>query len=175
MADKTQQQPSSRGDSDRHFALPGLFFIIGGIAILAVAADDALARIGVLGDRDLTAHATITEIDHTGNMVVAFHSEGGREVMFETASLSDPPGYEPPYAQGETVRVAYGGGNEADARIVDPREWIRIATLGLFGAVILFWGGLAFRFSLGGVIGGLALWLGYAAYGEAAVAALLGS
>ena len=156
------------------FTVAGTLFIISGIALLGLAAADGLVRLGVLENRNLTAPGTITEVDHTGNMVVSFTMEGGREVVFETASLSDPPDYDPPYTQGETIMVAYNGKSDVDATIAAPREWIRIATLGLFGAIVILWGWLGLQFEAVGVFGGLALWFGFSAFGQAAIAAFLG-
>ena len=156
------------------FTVAGTLFIISGIALLGLAAADGLVRLGVLENRDLTAPGTITEVRPTSNMVVSFTTEEGREVVFETASLSDPPNYDPPYSQGETIMVAYNGKSDVDATIADPREWIRIATLGLFGAIVILWGWLGVRFGAVGVFAGLALWVGFSAFGQAAIAALLG-
>ncbi len=156
------------------FTVAGILFVISGMALLGLAAEDALVRLGFLEDRDLTALGTITEIDYTGNMIVSFTTEEGREVVFETTSLSDPPDYDQPYIEGEAIVVAYNGESDVDATIADPREWIRIATLGLFGAILSLWGWLAVQFGLVGVLGGFALWFGFSAFGQAAIAALLG-
>jgi hypothetical protein len=156
------------------FTVAGTLFIIGGIALLGLAAADGLVRLGVFENRDLTAPGTITEVDPTGNMIVSFTTQEGRDVVFETASLSDPPDYDPPYAQGETIMVAYNGKSAVDATIADSREWIRIATLGLFAAIVILWGWAGVRFGAVGVFAGLALWFGFSAFGQAAIAGLLG-
>ena len=95
-------------------------------------------------------------------------------IVFETASLGDPPNYDRPYIQGETIMVAYKGKSNAEATIADQREWIRIATLGLFGAILTLWGWLGVQFGLVGVLGGFALWFGFSVFGQAAIATLLG-
>ncbi len=164
----------TKSKADPAFAKAGTLFVIAGIVHLGFAADDALLWAGVLEDRILTALGTITEIDHTGNMVVSFTTEEGREVVFETASLSDPPNYDQPYVQGETITVAYKGETDVEATIADQREWIRIATLGLFGAILTLWGWLGAQFGFAGVIGELALWLGFSTVGQAAIATVLG-
>ena len=154
--------------------LAGALFIIGGLVFGAMAVADGLAQTGALGGYELTANGSITKIDHTGNMFVSFDAGTGEKITFETASLNDPPGYDPPYIKGETVGISYSLANNVEARIDDPREWIRIAALGLFGAIMALWGWLAIRFGVVGVAGGLVIWLGSSEYGPVTFAALLG-
>jgi len=162
------------GEDGRGFTLAGILFMLAGLILLVLAAEEALQRAGVLGDQDSLVKGTIMEIDHTGNMHISFTPENGSEVSFASAKISDPPGYDPPYSAGESVTVAYSSSNPEDAVLADPREWIRIALFGLFGALIGLWGWMALRFGAAGALGGIALFLGYATVGETAIAALLG-